>query len=49
MVCSWGSIQYRAKEVLQKKLGAVEEDMGEVQDIVIPDDDDIDNLYLDDD
>jgi hypothetical protein len=46
---SWGSIRYRAKEVLHKKLGAVEEDMGEVQDIVIPDDDDIDNLYFDDD
>jgi hypothetical protein len=46
---SWGSIRHRAKEVLQKKLGRVEEDMGDVQDIVIPDDDDLDNLELDDD
>jgi hypothetical protein len=44
---SWGSIRHRAKEVLEKKLGEVEEDL-DVPDIIIPDDENLDNdMYVD--
>jgi hypothetical protein len=44
---AWGPIRYRAKEVLKKKLGNVEEDMGDIQDILIPSagDADYDDVY----
>jgi hypothetical protein len=36
---AWGSIRHRAKDVLVKKLGDVEEDLGDVSEIIIPEDD----------
>jgi hypothetical protein len=35
---AWGSIRHRAKDVLQKKLGSVEEDLADVSEILIPED-----------
>jgi hypothetical protein len=36
---TWGSIRHRAKDVLRKRLGDVEEELSDISEIIVPDDD----------